>query len=222
MKDKQSETLPENLADHFNRRNENLATASNERLRTVIYQLMLSGSKHERTDSDWMLLVAGGALALILPNAKDLLEVYSIRDFKVAVGLLLISGVLGFLAKSSFRNVEKAMSSESDPHAKNIGEALGDYIKKFSDLKDEAAEKGISIEIPAGCFRGMFEPLERLDFKGVRHYVASELEAREKDPHRKWQDPLQSQKRHDWLVFFQGWLLITAFFLLLINLHIAK
>lgn len=222
MKDPNPEPPSENLASHYKQKSEDLAFASNEKLRTLVYRVLLSESKSERSESDWMLLVAGGSLALILPNAKDLLEVYNIVDFKIAAGLLLISGTLGFLAKSSFRSIENAIGREGDPHSKDIGEALVDYVKKFSELKDEAAQKGITVEIPESSFKGMFDPLQKLNLQEMQSYIASEIKAREKDPHYKWQKPVKNQKTHSRLVLFQTWLLITAFLLMLLNLHPAK
>jgi hypothetical protein len=202
-------------SNDFQKKVDALAESTEQKLREVGYRLVLSPSKDFHRDSEWAMLVAGGSLALMVPNLKDLLEVYPSDELQLALALLLISGVLGFLAKSVYANMEKRLSGP-DADSTALLSVITGYLEQFKKIREDATAAGQEVkdELDYGIF---LKPVKEQSPTAFR-MVAKEYHAREKDPDHGWKKIVKADKLHTSIVVVQLGLILLGFGVLLVGM----
>jgi hypothetical protein len=157
-------------------------------------------------DIDRNFLIAGGTLALIVSNGKDLIEVCGAASLKWAIWALLLSGLLGVIAKNISRSVRKHFGLEGREisHAR-LDEAFQAYRKTRSGLQSEAEALGQSLPHSLS-FDAVFDVLHSMAKKG--DVDVSEMRRRNKDARHRWEKPVSRAVMHSTLSWFQ---MITLF-----------
>jgi hypothetical protein len=195
---------------------DNSAKRTEEACRVATYRAILAPAQEAHKESDWMLVIAGATLALILPHAKDLLEVYSLTDFQLAVGLLLASCFFALVARKSFAVVSEACETKNEL-AVMWCEAIDEHMTLFGTLREEARLKNAALENTLKL-KGMFDPLEKILPQGWKN-IAKEVQERETNPHRKWKEPVTQMIAQKIFIWLQTGFLFGAFIVLIITLH---
>jgi len=203
----------------FQAKVDRIAREAEERLRTASYQLLVSSSKDTQRLSDWALITTGAVLTLLVPRLRDLLEIVALLDLQVALGMILVSGFVGLLAKHFHHQIEERCSGDT-AGAVAVADALKIYFEKFDRVREEAKKGGHTVTTSLDLGEAV-EPIRR--FSGWRPpNIYDELREREKDPHRKWKGLITWTKIHGFLAYLQVCFLGLAFFLLLVALKVPR
>jgi len=186
---------------------------TSERLRSATYRMLLGLPSDDQRESDWALLITGSAITLLVSNMKNLLEVYHVMDMKFGLGALLLSASCGISAKRHFKQIQKAGDGEEGRVGVEWAQAAKLHMERMKPINEAAKAQNLEVR-DSLTFGPAFDPLDPRLLKKVH----SELEARESDPHRKWQDALSKARIHPMLVGMQFWLLVGAFIVFVITL----
>ncbi|MCF7817231.1 MAG: hypothetical protein K9M54_05055 [Kiritimatiellales bacterium] len=115
-----------------------------QNLVSALFSSLISSSPVVDRFSLWLLAGTGATAALLITNANDILPVLGETGFKVCGGFLVVSGLLGFLAKFSAISCE--ISYENDL---KIRQAMIPILDKHSQDEDQiqtyAEQRGMKI-----------------------------------------------------------------------------
>jgi hypothetical protein len=206
-------------SNDFQQKVDTLADTSAQKLCAAGYKIVLSPSKNFHRDSEWALLLAGGSLALLVPNLKDLLAVYPLPELRLALAFLLISGVLGLFAKAIYTQIEQSLGGYSE-HSSLLISAITEYVEQFKKIKEEAAAAGKEVKdtLDYGIF---LKPLKE-HYPNVFRATAKVYRAAEQDPDHLWKKTVNKDKLHTAVVVVQLGLIFLGFGILLLNMKEPK
>jgi hypothetical protein len=195
----------------------NLARASEGKLRAAQWRLLVTirTSGEAPRASDGALVVAGASLALLVPNLRDLLDIFELADLKVAIGLILLSAIFGVAAKLIHEETMREVREES-AYGAELTTVLHEHTERFKELSKEATALGIEVKDPLDLAE-MFRPVDEI-YPGMVRRVGRELFARESDPDRKWRLAHKSATRYGIAVVFQITLLSAGMGMMLVCL----
>ena len=184
-----------------------------EKLRHWGFSMSFSVSGDQQRHSDWALLITGAVLALIFPNVRNMLEVYDIFFLKIAVSLLLLSGVAGLFAKNCLRKMESNLSEKIGEPDDYLSKILNNYYDQLKMLKQKASEKNLELKETLNLLV-IFDPV----IGEISGKLAKTLQQKKDDTQAKWKEQKRYWKRHLAYIFFQHISLVAAFLTLLLTL----
>jgi hypothetical protein len=193
-----------------------LAKATETKLRGVIWRAIIENATEDEALSNGALILVGAMFALIIPNLRDLFQVFDLVPLKAAFVTLLSSAVLGLMAKAAHRAIKsKIDTNESDRRFEAI---YLEYAERLKTLSDEATAFGVEIGDTLDL-REIVKPLDSL-FPGLARWAIKRLRRgyEKSDPDRNWRSAYRRSLGYTFAVGFQLILLIAAVLLLLINL----
>ncbi|SDS37952.1 hypothetical protein [Opitutus sp. GAS368] len=207
--------LPNKEPNEFQKKINVLRADIKTRLRICGYKILIKQSSDTQRESDWMLLVTGGTLALLASHLRDLMELYTVSEIQISLGALLISGLCGFIANSFWSAIKVHISKDSE-FADDIEGPMKKVLEEVKKIAIEAAEAGTKVEWNVD--------VEEVEWAIHRHLPGytkyhKDIETKlQENPFARWDKAIKQTKTHRRLVGIQFGLVFAALASLLMNL----